>query len=34
MVPCSMAVWDGRDDNGMSMANGIYFYRLTPGQFS
>jgi hypothetical protein len=23
------AVWDGRDDNGRSVASGVYFYRLT-----
>lgn len=24
-------VWDGRDDGGMAVASGIYFYRLTAG---
>ncbi len=28
------AIWDGRDDNGMAAASGIYFYRLTSCEFS
>jgi flagellar hook assembly protein FlgD len=27
-------VWDGRDDSGMSVASGIYFYRLSADKFS
>lgn len=26
-------VWDGRDRNGSSVANGVYFYRLVAGDF-
>jgi len=25
--------WDGRDDNGNQMSSGIYFYRMTAGDF-
>ncbi len=28
------AIWDGRDDNGMAAASGIYFYRLSADKFS
>ena len=27
-------VWNGCDDSGRSVAAGIYFYRLTAGEFS
>ncbi len=27
-------IWDGRDDNGLSVANGLYFYRLVTDEFS
>jgi len=27
-------VWDGRNDNGESVASGMYFYRLVSGKFS
>jgi len=27
-------VWDGKDDNGEEAVSGIYFYRLTAGDFS
>jgi flagellar hook assembly protein FlgD len=25
--------WDGRDDRGHGVATGVYFYRLTAGDF-
>ena len=28
------AIWDGRNDGGRSVSGGIYFYRLTAGEFS
>ena len=28
------AFWDGRSDNGQSVATGVYFYRLVTGNFS
>jgi WD40 repeat protein len=27
-------VWNGKDDNGTDVANGIYFYRIKAGEFS
>ena len=27
-------VWDGRDDNGVSLGSGVYFYHLRAGDFS
>ena len=27
------AMWDGLDDNGMSVASGVYFYRIQAGDF-
>ncbi|MDI3503446.1 MAG: hypothetical protein PWP64_382 [Candidatus Cloacimonadota bacterium] len=26
-------VWEGRDDNGKAVSSGVYFYRLTAGQY-
>ncbi|MGB9742883.1 MAG: FlgD immunoglobulin-like domain containing protein [bacterium] len=26
-------IWDGRDDKGNKVPNGIYFYRLSAGEF-
>lgn len=26
--------WDGRDDSGASVSSGVYFYRLTAGEYS
>ena len=27
-------VWDGRSNNGMDVASGVYFYQLKAGTFS
>jgi flagellar hook assembly protein FlgD len=29
-----MAVWDGRDDRGEKITNGVYFYRLNTNGFT
>jgi hypothetical protein len=28
------AIWDGRDESGLSVASGIYFYRFQTGRKS
>ena len=28
------AVWNGHDDNGVSVGSGVYFYRMTTGEYS
>jgi hypothetical protein len=28
-----MVVWNGRDDSNIPVASGIYFYRMTSGDF-
>jgi flagellar hook assembly protein FlgD len=27
-------VWDGRDDTGKAVGSGVYFYRMTSGEYS
>jgi flagellar hook assembly protein FlgD len=29
-----VAQWDGRDDRGTAVSSGIYFYRMTTGNFA
>ena len=26
-------IWDGRDDNGLSVSSGVYFYRMKVGEY-
>jgi flagellar hook assembly protein FlgD len=28
------AVWDGRDEQGETVSSGVYFYRMTAGEYS
>jgi flagellar hook assembly protein FlgD len=28
------AVWNGTDDNGRVVSSGVYFYRMTAGEFT
>jgi len=29
-----MVTWDGKDNSGVSVASGVYFYKLTAGKFT
>ena len=33
-VGLNMVTWDGKDNSGVSVASGVYFYKLTAGKFT